>query len=966
MGTIQSSVGLVSGINTAQIIDQLIQIESRPRAFAQQRLIQIQSQQAAFLDLNTAVSGLSTAARAFNASRLFRGATANTSNENVLTASASAGAAVGSYSFVVDRLVSTDSSISGGFADRDTTGLGLTQLSFEVGGGRLDSDTRLESLNGGAGVQRGEITITDSAGESATVDLSRAVSISDVLDAINSAGGIDVTASVTGYGLTLTDNAGGGGNLRVEDQLGSTTAGDLGISGTGTLGVLSGAQVLRIGENTALSTLNDGNGVSFGAGGVAPPADFTIDAGLNSYDIVLGEIASTQPDPDDPDSTITVVEEPAALTVGDVIERIESQTGGDVSVTINAEGTGLVLTNNQGFPFNDITVNTGPTASTAAIDLGFIDRGSTTNTDTGAIESRRLLAGLNSRLVSNLAGGQGVSSGEIAFVPSTGALDAFTVTLTGDESISDIIAAINANSGGDVTASLNSAGNGLLITDNTNGPNQLEISDASGQAASDLNIATAGADGSVDSGNLQSRYVSDATLLEDLRGGQGIGTGSFRITDSTGTSSTISIGSGERTVADLLRKINSAGVDVTGRINDNGDGITIEDSAGGAAALNIEDASGIVAKNLGIAGTADNSGGPNELVGSNEVIVEFDPGDTLQDVVNAINDSRADVNASIVSSGSGATPNRLVITSRATGESGRVVIDTFGEDLGFSTLTRGEDALAFFGSTDPASGFLITGNTNSLSDVIEGVTIDLTGTSEDAVTVNVSRDVEGIETGLNEFVDAFNNVLDRIDFHTRFDSETEERGVLLGDATALGVKNTLTRLALSAPEGVSGQFTNLTQIGITVGEGGQLSFDSAKFREAYDADPEAVEDLVAALDAEDPEENVPVFDSEGNILEGVTTPGNGEREFTRVGVLESLAQYADSLTDFAEGRFARRDQAFDTQIRLQEDRIDNLTVQIDAKRARLEREFLAMEQAIAALQGQQTALGGISAPQSLF
>ncbi len=954
MGTIQSSVGLVSGINSAQIIDQLLSIEARPRAFAQQRLIEFQSQQAAFLDLNSAVLGLNTAAKAFNVNRLFRGASATSSDDSVLTASAGAGAAIGSYNFVVDRLVTTDSRISRGFADRDSTALGLDQLAFEVGGGRLDSNTRLENLNGGLGVERGKIVITDGAGDSATIDLSRAVTVSDVLDAINSASGVEVTASVDGYGFRLEDSSGGAGSLKVVDQFGSTTAAGLGIAGTDAGGVIAGSQVLTIGGDTSLSILNDGNGVSFGSGGVAPPTDFTINVDGTDYAIVLGQLAHTEPDPEDPDSTITVVDAPPVVTVDDLIERIESQTSGAVSVNISSDGAGLELDAGAG----TITVTKGPTASAAAVDLGFIDRGATTNTDVGTLSSRRLLAGLNSRLASNLAGGQGVSSGTIAFFTSD--LTAFAVNVTGDESVSEIIEAINNESGGAVTATLNRAGNGLLITDNTSGGGQLQIADASGQAAADLNIATAGSDDPVDSGNLQSRYVSEATLLADLRGGEGIGTGSFRVTDSNGVSSTISLGSDDRTVADLLRKINAAGADVSARINDDGDGIVIVDDAGGPAALIVEDTAGTVASKLRLAGTADLSGGaPNQLVGSGEVVVDLDTGDTLQDIVNAINDAGAGVSASIVSSGSGPSPHRLVITSLTSGERGRVVVDTFGENLGLNSLTRGQDAVAFFGSEDPADGFLITSRTNTLSDVIEGVSINLASASDEAVQINVSRDIESIEAGFTLFVDAFNNVLDRVDFHTRYNSDTQERGVLLGDSTAQSVKNTLSRLVLTNAPGVDGVYKNLTQIGFTIEEGGKLAFDSAKFRTAYEADPEGVQDLVAALDAEEVEDNVPVLDSDGNPIPGVTTPNTGEAGFTRLGVLENIAQYAESLTDFVDGRFTRRKNTFDTQIRLQQDRILNLSDQLDIKRARLEQQFLAMEKAIASLQGQQSSLAAI-------
>jgi flagellar capping protein FliD len=52
MGGITSSVGIFSGINSASLIDQLLAIEARPKTLAQNRMVQIQGQQAAYLDIS--------------------------------------------------------------------------------------------------------------------------------------------------------------------------------------------------------------------------------------------------------------------------------------------------------------------------------------------------------------------------------------------------------------------------------------------------------------------------------------------------------------------------------------------------------------------------------------------------------------------------------------------------------------------------------------------------------------------------------------------------------------------------------------------------------------------------------------------------------------------------------------------------------------------------------------------------
>ena len=119
-----SSGGLISGIDTQALINSLIQVAARPRTLAQNRLLQLQSQQAAYLDLNTQLGSLRSAASAFRSQNVFRSKLATSSNDDVLSATASIGAQPGSYSFIVDRLVSSQQMLSRGFQDRDTSAIG--------------------------------------------------------------------------------------------------------------------------------------------------------------------------------------------------------------------------------------------------------------------------------------------------------------------------------------------------------------------------------------------------------------------------------------------------------------------------------------------------------------------------------------------------------------------------------------------------------------------------------------------------------------------------------------------------------------------------------------------------------------------------------------------------------------------------------------------------------------------------
>ena len=96
------------------------------------------------------------------------------------------------------------------------------------------------------------------------------------------------------------------------------------------------------------------------------------------------------------------------------------------------------------------------------------------------------------------------------------------------------------------------------------------------------------------------------------------------------------------------------------------------------------------------------------------------------------------------------------------------------------------------------------------------------------------------------FVDGFNSVVDTLNTYDTYDAEREQRGLLLGDSTVGLIRNSIFRLANSRSTGLTGQFTNLAQVGITVGSGARLTLDQTKFRDALEADRDAVEALEEA------------------------------------------------------------------------------------------------------------------------
>lgn len=940
MGGISTGVGIFSGIDTGSLIEQLIASQSRPQILASQRLVQLQSQKSAYLDLNSRLNALKTAAAAFRTGNAFDVKKAVSSDEDVLTATASGSAINGTYNFIVDRLTTTQQLLSRGFADRDSTAVGLSELTFEGVEARLDRDTALADLNNGDGISRGKIKLNN-----VEVDLSRVETVGELLDEINNAG-TGATASVSNGSITLE------GVTSLSNVTGYNVLSSIGLGGT-VSSTMTGSVIYGLGTNTALSTLNDGRGVGVRDVTGEGVFDFNITVDGTAVGVRIGQIQEINDD----DDLVTI--EGAASSTGQVIERINDALTAagftDVTASIDEANGRIVINNAAGRSIEIADITTGSTTARTATDLGIATSGPVTDT---AINGRRVLAGLNTTLLSSINGGRGLDGAvdPITFETASGA--SIAVDISSATTLSEVIDLINSDPANDdglgnrlVTATLNSKGNGISISDNTTGVNDLVIS---GDTAAALGIDGTFADNATDGSNLQLAYLGNATLLANLNNGEGIGTGTFRITDSFSESAEITINENDKTLGDVIRKINSAGLSIQARLNDTGDGLLIEETGTtpGGAKIKIEDTSGGVAKNLRIAGETSGTDTENFIDGSYEITVEFEPTDTLQDIVRAINEAAPGVRASIINDGAGANPFRMSIVSAQSGRDGRFIIDTGGFDLGLNTLEEGQNARVFYGSTDPARGVLLSNNTNSFDGVIEGVSLDINRVSDDPVTISITTDSESIEKKVEAFVSAFNTVIDRIDFQTRYNDETKERGPLLGDGTAIAVRSRLFDALRASNDGFNDTFDRLAQVGITVGEGSKLEFDSEKFAAAYAQDPGAVEDLFTRRDIAERNEDP---DGDGIII----NDPDAEIEFSALGVIPQLEELIDDYTSTINGTLQNRSNAIDNQIELQRARIDSLQQTLDAKRSILERQFLAMEQAIAQFQTQGSALSQI-------
>jgi flagellar hook-associated protein 2 len=1026
MGQITSGVGLISGINSKDIIDQLMQLEQRPKLLLQSRKDKLSAQRDAYKDISAQVSALTTSARTFQRPSTFTIASATSSDQNVLTASTSPGAAVGSYQLQVARLVTSQQSVTSGFVSADAT-VKAGNLTIEMGGGNLNTQTTLSQLNGGAGVRRGQFRISDRSGKSSVIDVSAAITLDDVVKKINTSLDISVRASIKDDKLVLTDSSGSiTNNLIVQDLADGHAAEDLGLVKNIAANTFDGADINSLGLGTALSALNDGLGVRTGPTG--PDLVMTARDG-STINVTLG----------------------TAKTVGDVITAINTAAVGKITASLEPGSNGIRLTSIGGGA-TALAVADG-TGSKAATDLGLAKTGSTAQLDGNVV-----LAGLNTVMLKSLKGGAGITLGFISIEDRLGQQK--DVDLSGATTIADVIDTINNTSGLAVTASLNSAGNGLQIADRSGGTGNLIIGEVGGGTTS----ATLGLTGTfapttpvARGANLQLRWVNENMSLTSYNGGKGVTPGSFKITNSKGTQITVNLTDGtSKTLADIINKINAANGGVTASINANGDGLLMTDTAAGGGKLKIENVVGTTAKDLNILGEAATAGA-GTIDGSFEKTFAFTTADTLTTVSTKIKDAGFGVTANIINDGSSGSPFRLSLTAYNTGRAGRVNIDGGATGLDSTTLVEAQDAAAFIGGTGSSQPLLITSNTNSLTNLVAGVTIDLHGVSSGPVTLNIARDPEKVVEQVQKFIDTFNDVTGKIDELTKFDPETKKGGILLGESAIQSVQQEMYIAVQSVTKG-AGQYSLLSDVGITIGDGAKLQFDAEKFKVAMAKDPEALKNLFAqtasglttatalntlnngagvrSLGAGQPDFRLALKDgthfdvtlppadsintissvisainnattgkatvsvnSAGNGLQvtdntagggtfAITTLGGsaaaldlgisgtwatgiaaGKPIFTNRklqtggGLGYQIERALNLLVDPVDGVITRENKSIDDRSAQYDKRMADLDDLVASKRARLERQFANMESVLAGLQGQQSALAGLNSIQ---
>ncbi|NLJ25484.1 MAG: flagellar filament capping protein FliD [Firmicutes bacterium] len=297
-------------------------------------------------------------------------------------------------------------------------------------------------------------------------------------------------------------------------------------------------------------------------------------------------------------------------------------------------------------------------------------------------------------------------------------------------------------------------------------------------------------------------------------------------------------------------------------------------------------------------------------------------GSELAAIVKEINDAGAGVKATVIG-------NRLVLESEMTGTSNQIQlngskeflvdqlklgtgVDSEGNLMGMKTIQEAQDAAYSI------NGIPLISESNTIKDVVQGVTFNLrdTGTAQ----ITVKQDVDQAVGKIRAFVDQYNSVMSFIAEKTKVTmtdaGEIGSVGTLQGDGTANRLREAL-RFQTTSPIDADLDYNQLAVLGITTNREGTLQIDETKLRAALEENPE---DVAGFFNKK--------ADNMKDFIKGYVEYGTGilaEKQES----IGSLMKDIDRQIERLEDRIARKEENLVRQFTALEKVLTNLQTQSD-------------------------------------
>ena len=315
---------------------------------------------------------------------------------------------------------------------------------------------------------------------------------------------------------------------------------------------------------------------------------------------------------------------------------------------------------------------------------------------------------------------------------------------------------------------------------------------------------------------------------------------------------------------------------------------------------------------------------------------------TLQDLADQINaETDSPASASVVQTSPGTY--RLMLTGRETGTAnGFTVTSTLAGGLGLTFTDTDIDGTYGDSAADntqtaldaafTVNSLAITSSSNTVSDVIPGVTLELKKTDPlTTVTIDVQRNVSSAEGVVDKFVTAYNDFVkfakDQATAALAGKASIGRDPVLQGFRSGIG-----NAIREDYPDG--GTLPALGMVGIGFSMDGTLTLDSEVFEAALTGAPGDVQALFSGSDG-----TGGAFGALDSLIEGYTQAGG-----LVAGAQERITQQVTAITT----------------------RLDRLEQMLEVRRRTLQREYIAADLAMTRLNQQSSSLSALGGQFRLF
>ena len=276
---------------------------------------------------------------------------------------------------------------------------------------------------------------------------------------------------------------------------------------------------------------------------------------------------------------------------------------------------------------------------------------------------------------------------------------------------------------------------------------------------------------------------------------------------------------------------------------------------------------------------------------------------SLSSIATAINAASLGVEAEIINTGTGSGSYRLQLVGEA-GSTNSFSISSDFDDLSFETIQSATDAEL------TVNGVEFIRSSNQISDIIQGVTLNLSGTTSQTETLSINRDTSLAKENILAFVAMYNEA--SLEFKNLTDSDSD--GPLRGDTIFRSIVNERRSIMISESSAPGENVTSLSSMGISIDRYGQLVFDEAKIDTALN---ENYDDVIKLFSANVNDQSRFSTDPAGiagdikTLIERVTA-SDGYLTTAEASLEERNVEYEQDLKDIDE-RMAKIEERYNRQ-----------------------------------------------------